>query len=127
MNKLKKLFTQIVFWSHFPIIILWFGLFLVPSSIWTERVIFHFWYLVIIIIIQLIWSILIFKKLDLICPQTTLMQYLRGYKLNNKKNYRHSFIAEFLKKLKINISYKSVNIILLITLIIVTVQYFWFR
>jgi hypothetical protein len=52
------------------------------------------------------------------------MQSLRGYKLNEKENYGHSFIAEFLKKLRIHLSYKTVNIILMITLLIITGQYF---
>jgi hypothetical protein len=123
----KKISAEIVFLLHQPIIILWFGLFLVPKSIWPGRINFHFWFIFSIMIIQLIWSLLVFRKLDIICPLTTYMQWLRGYPLKSKKNYDHSFIAETLDKFRIKIHYKGVNIALIVTLILVVVQYFWFR
>ena len=55
------------------------------------------------------------------------MQWLRGYPLKSKKNYDHSFIAETLDKFRIKIHYKGVNIALIVTLILVVVQYLWFR
>ncbi len=127
MNTSRKILIQIIFWLHLPIVILLFSLFFVPTSIWPKRVIFHFWYMISITTIQFLWSTIIFKKFDIICPLTTIMQSLRGYKLKDKKNYGHSFIAEFLRKLKINVSYKTINIILIITLIIISAQYAWLK
>jgi hypothetical protein len=127
INTAKKIFAEITFWLHQPIIILWFGLFLVPKSIWPGRITFHFWFIFSIMVIQLIWSLLVYRKFDIICPLTTLMQWLRGYPLRNKKNYDHSFIAESLDKLRIKVHYRGVNIALIVTLILVVVQFVWFR
>ena len=126
----KKLAIEILFWLHFPIVVIWFGLFAIPRFIWPNRVIFHFWFITGIMSIQLIWGLILIpytKKVDIICPLTTWMQKLRGYPIKSKKNHNHSFIAELLQRLKIPINYKGVNILLIITLIIVTVRYFWFN
>ncbi len=119
--------SELIFWLHLPIVVLWFGLFAVPKSIWPGRVTFHFWFIVILLIIQFIWGFILRKKLDMICPLTTLMQYWRGYYCSDKRNSGHSFIAELSSKLGIKIHYKRVNIVLLITLIVVFIQYFFFR
>lgn len=117
---------NIIFWLHLPLIIIWFGAFFIPLSFWPKRIIFHFWFIAIILIIQLIWGIILYpktKKINFICPLTTLMQSLRGYKIKDKENYNHSFIAELLKKLKINASFFLVNVILIITFLIALWQY----
>lgn len=75
--------------------------------------------------IQLIWSLIVFKRFDIICPLTTWMQYLRGYKLKDKKNYGHSYIAELVNKFHLPIKYKGITVTLLSTLILVTIQYVW--
>lgn len=127
---LRKTLAEIVFWLHLPIVIIWFGLFLIPKSIWPGRITFHFLFIVIIVIIQFLWGLVYFpvtKKIDIICPLTTLMQWLRGFSVKSKKNYRHSFVAEILNKYNIKINYKSVNIVLLITLILIFIQYIWFN
>lgn len=126
--KAKNVFIELVFWLHLPIVVLWFGLFAVPTSLWHERVLFHFWYIVGIMGLQFFWGLMLFRythKIDIICPITSLMQWLRGYPLSSRKNYGHSFIAELFERLKIKVSYVFVNYLLLVTLIIVTVQYFW--
>jgi hypothetical protein len=124
---IKKKLSELVFWLHLPIVITWFGLFAVPRSIWSGRITFHFWFIVILLLVQFIWGFILRRKMDMICPLTTLMQYWRGYSCKNKKNYGHSFIAELSNKIKIKIHYKGVNIVLLITLVIVFIQYFFFR
>ena len=123
----KKISAEITFWLHLPIVIILFGMFAVPKSIWAGKVTFHFWYFIGIIIIQFIWSVSVYRKFDIICPLTTLMQWLRGYPLKNKQNYAHSFIAELLEKMRIKVSYAWVNVILIVSLIILIVQYVWFR
>jgi hypothetical protein len=127
MLKKRGWLIGLIFWLHLPIVILWFGLFAVPRSVWPGRITFHFWFIVILLIVQFSWGFILRKKLDMICPLTTLMQYWRGYPCKDQNNYGHSFIAELSKKLKIKIHYHGVNIILLITLIIVFIQYFFFR
>ena len=127
INVIKKMFAEITFWLHLPIVIILFGMFAIPKSIWPGKVTFHFWYFISIIIIQFIWSVSVYRKFDIICPLTTLMQWLRGYPLKNKKNYNHSFIAELMEKMRIKVSYAWVNVILITSLIIVAVQYLWFR
>ena len=126
----KKLFSEIIFWLHLPIVLVWFGLFLVPELLWPAKITFHFWYIVSIIILQFLWGLILFpytKKIDMICPLTTLMQRLRGIPVQDKRNYGHSFIAEFLARYNIKSSYKKVNIVLLITLVIIVIQFFWFN
>jgi hypothetical protein len=129
-GKKRTFWTEIVFWLHLPIVIIWFGTFFIPLSLWPKRIIFHFWYILIFLLLQLLWGIILYpktKKGDFICPLTTLLQYLRGYPIESKKNYNHSFIAELLERFHIKISFQWVNIMLWITLTIVTIQYLWFR
>jgi len=124
----KNFLTGFVFWLHLPLVIIWFFTFLIPLSLWPGRITFHFWYIAILLLIQLIWGILVYpktKSIDFICPLTTLMQSLRGYKIKDKRNYNHSFIAELFERLKIKISFLWVDVLLFITFIIVSIQYFW--
>ncbi len=118
--------SEFLFWLHLPIIIIWFGLFLISKTIWPERIIFHFWYIMIIMIIQLVWGFILYpkiKKITFICPLTTWSQYLRGYSIKDRQNYAHSFIKELLEKLNIKISFKLINILLVITFVMVAIQY----
>ncbi len=55
------------------------------------------------------------------------MQYLRGHSLKSKKNFNHSYIAELGRKLHLPMNYKAVNILLMITLILVSVQYLFHK
>ena len=125
--KLRKTFIEIIFWLHLPIVIVWFGLFFIPKSIWLGKVTFHFWYIFSIMLIQFIWSLAVFRKFDLICPLTTCMQYLRGFSLQDEKNYGHGYIAELLLRLRVKVSFKFVSVLLIFTLIVVAVQYFFFN
>mgnify|MGYP003964191825 FL=1 len=120
---MKKSLEKIVFWLHFLLIVIWFGLFFIPSSLWQGRVLFHFWYVFSIMFIQLIWALILRRKIDIICPLTTWLQSLRGYSVKSKKNYGHSYIAELLERLGVRVSYFVVNVILLITLVLVSWLY----
>ena len=119
--------TEVVFWVHLPIVVLWFGLFLVPTSVWPGRITFHFWFIASLLVVQFLWSVAVYHKLDIVCPLTTLMQWLRGYPVYDTRNYGHSFIAELLERLDLKLSFQVVNIVLLGTLILVIIQYVWFR
>lgn len=127
--KLKNALIETIFWIHLIILIIWFGLFLFPSSVWPNKIPFHFWFIAVITIIQFLWGLTFFKytkKIDIICPLTSWMQYLRGFPLKSKENLKHSFIAEILKRLKINVSYKFVSYLLLVTFFVVSLQYICF-
>jgi len=126
-TKKNKILIEFLFWLHLPIVIIWFGLFIVPKSIFPSRVIFHFWYIAGIMLIQFIWSLIVFRRINIICPLTTWIQYLRGFSLQNKNNFNHSFIAELLQRLKLEVDSKFVSILLIITLIIVSIQFFFFQ
>ena len=124
----KEWLISSVYWIHLPFILIWIGLFFVPSSIWSHKVTFHFWYVISLTAIQFLWSLCIFhytKQIGIICPLTGLMQYLRGYPFSSPKNYLHTYISEVSNKLKIKINDKAVNILSLVTLGIITLQYFF--
>lgn len=126
----RTFWTEIVFWLHLPIVVIWFGTFFIPLSLWPNRITFHFWCILILLLLQLLWGIILYpktKKVNFICPLTTLLQHLRGYPIESKKNYNHSFIAELLERFHIRISFQWVNIMLWVTFIIVAIQYLWFR
>lgn len=55
---------------------------------------------------------------------TTLMQKLRGFPLKTKENFAHSFIVECLGRLNVKVSYKTINLLLLITVVLVSIQYY---
>ena len=119
--------TEMVFWVHLPIVLVWFGLFLVPTSVWPGRIAFHFWFIASLLVVQFLWSVAVYHTLDIVCPLTTLMQWLRGYRVYDKRNHGHSFIAELLERLHIRLGFKGVNILLGGTLILVVIEYVWFR
>ena len=128
--KLKNFLIEVIFWSHLVIVLLWFGLFLIPTSFWQNKVTFHFWFIIIITTVQLLWGLALYrytKKIDIICPLTSLMQWMRGFSLKTKENFGHSFIAEILERLGVKVSYNTINILLLISIIVVSVQYFFFN
>ena len=122
----KEWLINLIYWIHLPFVLIWIGLFFVPSSVWNYKINFHFWYAVSLIIIQFLWSLCIFpftKKIGIICPLTSLMQYLRGYPFHSPKNYSYTYVAEVSNRLRIRINDKSVNILTLVTLGIIILQF----
>lgn len=127
MKKARKAIIRLISLFHLFLVLLWIAMFFIPKSFWLEKVTFHFWYAMIVMGVQLLWGVIYFpitKRMDVICPVTTLMQWLRGYPLKSKKNYHHSYVAELLGKFKINVSYQFVNILIFISLVILFIQYF---
>lgn len=124
----KSLLISLIFWLHLPLVVILFGIFFIPLSLWPGRIEFHFWFISTLLFLQLLWGVVLYPKtgkIDFICPLTTVMQSLRGFPIESKENYNHSFIAELLGKLRINISFFWVDVLLLIIFIIVSFQYFW--
>lgn len=126
----KKLAVNFLYLLHLIVVILWFGLFLVPRSLWPGRIAFHFWFIFIFMLIQMVWGVAMMpymKKYRIVCPITTLMQYLRGWPINDKKNFDHSFIREFLAHLKIKAPYGSIGLVNYLSLGLITIQYFFHK
>jgi len=122
----KEWLINIIYWIHLPLVLIWLGLFFVPSSVWHYKIRFHFWYAVSLTVIQFLWGMCIFpftKKIGIICPLTSLIQYLRGYPFHSPKNYSHTYVAEVSNRLRIRINDKSVNILTLVTLGIIIFQF----
>ncbi|MBW2997015.1 hypothetical protein KY349_01600 [Candidatus Woesearchaeota archaeon] len=125
--RFRKLIIETIFWAHLPIIVIWFGLFFIPKSVWVGRVAFHFWYMVVVLIVQFLFALVIRRKFTLICPLTTAMQYLRGHPIKSRKNYDHSYTSEFMKRMRLNISSNQVNLFSLASFGVGIVLYIWFR
>ena len=122
----KEWLISFIYWIHLPFVLIWIGLFFVPSSAWSYKISFHFWYALSLTIIQFLWGMYIFlftKKIGIICPLTSLMQYLRGYHFRSPKNYSHTYISEVSNRLHIKISDKAVNILTLATFGIIILQF----
>lgn len=126
----KKFFAEVIFWTHVLIVGFWYALFLVPTSIWAEKITFHFYFTLGIVGHQFLWGAVIMpwtKKYRMVCALTTPMQILRGQSISDPKNYDHSFTAEFLKRRGISVPHKASTILTFIVLTVVTIQFFFFR
>ena len=124
--KKRRFLIEFIYWSHLIIIILWFGLFFIPSCLWLGKIAFHFWFIMIVTGIQFLWGLFMMphtKRISIICPLTTVMQKLRGFPVKSMENLGHSYIVEILKRFNIKLSHKVIDIILLITIVIVSIQY----
>ncbi len=122
----KSWLIDFLFIIHFPIVLVYFGLFFVPTAVWADRAIFHFWYFVLVMSIELIWGILIYpytKRIDIVCPLTTLMQYLRGFAVSDERNYDHSYISELFSRFGIKIAYKYVSYSLFLAGVLIAINY----
>jgi hypothetical protein len=119
----KEFWIKFMYVTHIPVTIFWFALFIIPTSIWSYRMDFQFWYALWLVGGQTLWGFLIFGKIKSICPMTTVMQLLRGYGLKDKRNYEHGFIAELIQDMKIPLSRKSTSNILTISFVIIVLQF----
>lgn len=118
---------RIIFAFHLVVVAFWLGLFFVPTSLWKDRVVFHFYFTVFIVTHQFVWGALIWpwtKKFNFPCFLTSIMQLARGYKLSDPRNYNHSFISEGFKNLGIKVSMNVVTALTFVILIINIYQYF---
>ncbi|NQV91780.1 hypothetical protein HQ489_04875 [Candidatus Woesearchaeota archaeon] len=119
----KDFWIKFMYVTHIPITAFWFVLFVIPTSIWPERMIFQFWYALWLVGGQVSWGILIFGKFKSICPMTTVMQLLRGYDIKDERNYDHGFIAEFFEDMGIPLSRKGTSVILNMSFLVIVLQY----
>ena len=123
---LKRILAEALFWIHLIVFTIWFAIFLIPSTLWPKRVVFHFWFISMLLLIQLIMGLILIPKMRkyrIVCPLTSFMQLLRGHKLENPKNFDHSFVREFASRFKLKIPYGFVGFLIFLSFGVVSVQY----
>lgn len=128
--KMRLFLAQVLFWMHFIVGTIWLGLFLVPTSVWHDKITFHFYLTVAIVAHQFLWGLLIIpytRKFRMVCVLTTPMQLLRGQKISDPKNYDHSWFREFFKNQGIKIPHAISTIITLSALSLITFQFLFLR
>ncbi len=97
-------------------------------QVWPERVAVHFYFIVIMVGFQVIGGLMYYPvtgSLSLVCPLTVLMQYVRGNRLDDPLCYRYSFVLEFFQRLHLSPRKKSVTVVVIFSVILVSVQYFF--
>lgn len=122
--------AETIFWLHFVIGAIWYGLFLVKTSWWPTKVDFHFYLTILIVGHQVIWGAVIFpwtKKYRLVCVLTTIMQLLRGKEVKDPKNYEHAFTQELFSRTGVTISHRIMTVLTFTILTAVSIQYFFFN
>ncbi len=122
--------SKLLFWIHFIAGAIWLGLFLVPSSVWHDKITFQFYLTVVVVTHQFLWGLFLMpwtKKFRMVCILTTLMQLLRGQKVSDLKNYDHSFFKELVGNQGIKISHTVSTIITFSILSLVTFQFLFLR
>lgn len=123
----KKIAAEFLFWMHLVLFIVWYALFFVPTSIWPARPAFHFWYIFVQVASELVTGWILMpkmKKFRIVCPLTTIMQNLRGYKFSDPKNFDHSFVREFARRIGVKLPYGLVGALIFASLALVSVQYY---
>lgn len=126
----KKAAAEAFFWLHFVLVAVWFGLFLVPASLWAGKASFHFYFITAAVAVQFLWGFALLpvtKKYRMVCPLTTAMQLLRGYPVADERNNNHSCIKEFFGRLGMKVPKKAVTISTFASLGAVAVQHFFLR
>jgi hypothetical protein len=126
-SRLKLVLSRLVFHLHLTVFLLFPAGFFIPSSVWPERIEFHFFYCVAPFFLfyawGMIWTLKYRDKLYSICFLDTLMQWLRGHSIWDPKNYQHTFVSELFSLLGLNVS-KTVPRVLLFLCIVVTATFY---
>lgn len=128
--KVKLFFAEMLFWVHFLIGSVWLGLFLVPSSLWHNKITFHFYLTIVIVVHQFLWGLILMpwtKKFRMVCLLTTPMQILRGQKISDPKNYSHSWFKELVGNQGIQIPHAFSTALTFSALALIIYQYFFLR
>lgn len=126
-SRSRQIIGEIIYYVHLPVFVLWVVLFFIPVSWWPGRVWFHFWFLIITVAVEVVSGLAyipVSGRFDLICPLTLLMQILRGYGFNDVQTYKHSFITEFSERLWFRLSKKTVTILIILSIVLVSCQFF---
>jgi len=127
---MRNLLAKAIFLIHSLVVIFWIGLLFVPNNIWPDKINFHFYLTLFIVINQFLWGLIILpwtKDYKMVCFLTTINQLLRGKSISDEENYKHSFLKELFGKAGITVSHRFSTILTFTILTIVTIQYLFFR
>lgn len=119
---------ELLFYIHLPIFLLWVVLFFIPVGWWPQRVAFHFYFVIAMVLFQIAGGILwqpVAHKFDLRCPLTIIMQRVRGYSMREPAAYDHSFIVEFFERVHIAPKKNTITFLIIFSIILIVCQYFF--
>ena len=127
---MREFFAETIFWLHFVIVGFWYFVVLIPIPGWEGRIVFQFYLTLGIVGHQFIWGLLLLpwsKRYGSVCILTTFMQLLRGEKLSDERNYRHSWTREFFQRVGRGLPQRGATILTFVILGISVAQYILFR
>jgi hypothetical protein len=127
IERTRRLIGEVLFWLHAVIFLVWLLLFLVPQSLWSNRVEFHLCYVASMVAAELLTGLVLrpfMSRFRIVCPLTTLMQQVRGVSYRNPANYNHSFVREFAERFNLHLPYGLVGALIFISLGILLAQFF---
>jgi hypothetical protein len=113
---------------HLMIVVVLVLLFFVPKSLVPHINLIHLLYTLWVALSQIFWGIImvrVTKRFSIVCPLTTMMQYLRGYKPTDIRNYDHSFIVEVMEHYNVKLQHQTINILMYVVLGLVIVRFMW--
>ena len=107
--KYNEKIAEIITWTHFFIMVIFgFVPFFIPLSVWPRRPLWHFLFLFLVAVLGVILALIYRNKYNIkkyhLCILNLLTQRVKGYKLNDPKNYTYSHLKDILKRFKININ-----------------------
>lgn len=76
VNRARCVVAEALFWLHAVIFSMWVLLFFVPRAVWSGRVTFHLYYLVVMVVSEVAAGLALtptMGKFRIVCPLTTLM------------------------------------------------------
>jgi hypothetical protein len=127
ISPIKRVLSKAVFLLHLLIFLLFPAGFFIPSSVWPERIEYHFYYCIAPFFLfyawGLIWTIKYRDKIYSICFLDTLMQWLRGHSIWDPKNYRHTFVGELFARLNLNVSKTTPRVLLFLCIVTTGIFY----
>jgi hypothetical protein len=128
--KIRLFLANLLFWIHVATVVFWAGLFLVPTSLWHDRITFHFYLTIVIVGHQFLWGLMIMPwthKFRMVCIITTFVQLLRNQKISDPKNYSHSFFKEMVGKRGIQAPHWASTTLTFSILGLITLQFIFLR
>jgi hypothetical protein len=126
MNRIRFVCSEVLFWMHALIFIVWVLLFFIPQSIWPEKITFHLFYIIVMIVAEFLAGLVLMPvmgKFRIVCPLTTLMQQVRGVSFREAANYDHSFVREFAERMHVKVPYGFVGALIFFSLAVVAIQF----
>ena len=120
--------AKISIWVHLLIMIslVWVPFF-IPLSIWPKRPLWHFIFLIAIMVLGVITAMVYRIRYNsrnyFICSLNLITQRIRGYKYSDKRNYNYSHLKEILQFFKIKIPTGFSPKVLMVTTFITLINF----